>query len=235
MTKRTLGIIASMLTVLLGADARANPMANAWEGLYGQVGFVGYESYIPVAATGTTTLPNSMVLPTTSTANHANGPAGNVTLGYNFTSGSSYVLGVAATLYPGTSRSAVSHASTALGTTVGSYDVANVFSLYLTPSYALDSGRLVYSKLGYTGAFMRASASGNLAGNFPRQSTYMDGVVMGVGYKQIFSGSFYAFGEGNFAANRARHVTVITSDSLVVNSTARANGYDVIFGVGYRY
>jgi hypothetical protein len=235
MTKRTLGIIALTLAVLLGADAGANPMANAWEGFYGQVGFVGYESYIPVAATGTTTVPNVAVLPTTSTANHSNGPAGNITLGYNFTSNSAYILGVGASLYPGTSRSASTSATNAGGTTVGSYDVANVFSVYLTPSYALDSGRLVYSKLGYTGAFMRASASGNAAGNFPRQSTYMDGVVMGVGYKQIFSGSFYAFGEGNFAANRSRHVTVITSDSLVVNSTAKANGYDIIFGVGYRY
>jgi hypothetical protein len=66
----------------------------------------------------------------------------------------------------------------------------------------------------------------------------MDGVVMGVGYKQIFSGSLYAFGEGNFATNRSRHVTVITVPPpypLVVNSTAKANGYDVIFGVGYRF
>ena len=207
---------------------------NAWQGLYGQVGLIGYESYIPSSSTGTTTV-GSTVLPTTFSGNNANGLAGNISAGYNFAINDRYLIGVAATLYPGHSPSASTSASNAGGTSTGSYNVANVFSFYITPGYAIDQDKMVYAKVGYTGATMNSSASGNRAGNFDEISTYMSGVVLGLGYKQMITESIFAFGEFNYAIDSPKTINLTTNDGLQVSSTAKAVGYDFILGVGYRF
>jgi hypothetical protein len=63
----------------------------------------------------------------------------------------------------------------------------------------------------------------------------VNGTVYGLGYKQFISGSIYAFGEGNYAVNRAKPVTILTDSGAVVNSTANATGYDLMFGLGYQF
>ena len=223
--------IASAIALLLSVQANAETKSNAWEGAYGQIGIIGYESYIPKNSNGTTTIGGN-AYPNTATANHANGPAANITIGYNFALSNKYLLGVGAALYPGHSRSASSTLVTN-GTNIktGTYDVSNVFSFSIIPGYAIDSNRLVYAKVGYAGSTINA----NSPGNYPQQSNRVNGTVYGLGYKQLITESIYAFGEGNYAVNRPKPVTVLTDSGATVTSTADATGYDFIFGVGYRF
>ena len=226
----------SYLTSVLGAfismNVNADSIANPWVGAYGQAGIIGYESYIPKAANGTTTTSGGTTYNNTATANHANGPAANISIGYNFGISRNYLIGIGAALYPGHSRSASSTLVTN-GTIVktGTYDVSNVFSFSLTPGYAIDDTRMIYAKVGYAGSTINA----NSPGNYPQQSNRVNGTVYGLGYKQFITESVYAFGEGNYAVNRAKPVTVLTDSGSVVKSTADATGYDFIFGVGYHF
>ena len=232
---------AIALPLLCMANVYADTKPNPWIGAYGQIGLIGYESYIPKGASGTTAIPPGNPLsipagtyPNTSTANHANGPAANIGIGYNFGIGSDYLLGVGAALYPGHSRSASSTLVTNIGGTAavgtGTYDVSNVFSLSLMPGCAIDNTRLIYAKIGYAGSTINANSA-----SYPQQSTRVNGTVYGIGYKQFLSGSIYAFGEGNYAVNRAKPVTVVTTTGSTVSSTADATGYDFIFGIGYHF
>ena len=229
------GLTTFIISLLCLANANAQSKANSWEGAYGQIGLLGYESYIPKNANGTTTTTNGTSYPNTATASHANGPAANIGVGYNFGIGKSYLLGIGASLYPGHSRSGNTTLVTTVGNTpvvkTGTYDVSNVFSFTLIPGYVIDETRLVYAKIGYAGSTLNA----NSPGNYPQQSNRVNGTVYGLGYKQFISGSIYAFGEGNYAVNRAKSVSVATDSGSVVSSTANATGYDVIFGVGYHF
>jgi outer membrane immunogenic protein len=227
--------ISTSLFLLCLTNAHAETKPNPWEGAYGQLGIIGYESYIPKASGGTTTIPGIGTFSNTSTANHANGPAANIGIGYNFSLGKDYLLGIGVSLYPGHSRSASSTLVTTIGNTAvvktGTYDITNVFSFTLIPGYVIDENRLVYAKIGYAGSTINANSSGN----YPQQSNRVNGTVYGIGYKQFITGSIYAFGEGNYAVNRAKSVTVVTDSGAVVTSTADATGYDFIFGVGYHF
>ena len=224
-----------ILFVIFFGNAYAEPKSNPWEGAYGQIGIIGYESYIPKNANGSTTIPGLGTFSNTSTANHANGPAANIGIGYNFSLGKDYLLGIGASLYPGHSRSASSTLVTTIGNTsvvkTGTYDVTNVFSFTLIPGYIIDETRLIYAKIGYAGSTINA----NSPGNYPQQSNRINGTVYGVGYKQFITGSIYAFGEGNYAVNRAKPVTVTTDSGAIVTSTADATGYDFILGIGYHF
>lgn len=226
------GYAVLALALVQSIEVLAEPNPNPWAGAYGQIGIVGYESYIPKGANGTTTTSSGTTYPNTATANHANGPAANVGIGYNFSVGGNYLLGIGATLYPGHSRSASSTLVTN-GTTVktGTYDVSNVFSFTLIPGYALNDTSLIYAKVGYAGSTINA----NSPGNYPQQANRVNGTVYGLGYKQLITQSIYAFGEGNYAVNRAKPVTVLTDGGSTVKSTAGATGYDFIFGVGYHF
>jgi outer membrane immunogenic protein len=224
--------IASILCTSISANVNAESTPNPWIGAYGQIGIIGYESYIPKGASGTTTTSSGTAYTNTATANHANGPAANISVGYNVGISGNYLLGIGAALYPGHSRSAGSTLVTN-GTIVktGTYDVSNVFSFSIIPGYAIDSTRLIYAKVGYAGSTINA----NSPGNYPQQSNRVNGTVYGLGYKQFITESIYAFGEGNYAVNRAKPVTVLTDSGSTVRSTADATGYDFIFGLGYHF
>jgi outer membrane immunogenic protein len=226
--------IGAALFVMYSANIHAQTKSNPWLGAYAQIG-IGYESYIPKSATGTTTFPGTPPLTNVGTANHANGPAAAIGVGYNFGLSDSYLIGVGASLYPGHSKSASSTMATNVGNSqivnTGNYDVSNVFSFNLMPGYVIDKTHLVYAKVGYAGSTTNA----NSPGNYPQQSTKTNGTVYGLGYKQFISESIFVFGEGNYAVNRAKPVTILADNGATVTSTSNATGYDFIFGLGYHF
>ncbi|QWE00089.1 hypothetical protein FD967_08615 [Polynucleobacter sp. JS-Mosq-20-D10] len=226
--------IAALLTSLFSLNAYADSLLNPWAGVYGQVGIIGYASYIPKSASGTTSVGN-FTFSNTATANHANGLVANIGGGYNFGVSENYILGIGAALYPGHSKTVSSTSVTNLpsGAVVshGTYNVSNIFSFSLLPGYVIDKTHLVYAKIGYTGSTLNA----NSPGNYPQQTTHVNGTVYGLGYKQLITESIYFFGEGNFAVNREKAVSVVTDSGATVKSTANATGYDFILGVGYRF
>lgn len=232
--KNLLKISAFIISILAMAHVNAQTAAANWDGFYGQVGLLGYGVYMPKASSGTT-IYNGSTIPTTFSADRINGPVGNVSLGYSHQINDTYLLGIGASIYPGSSKTATTNAATFLGTTHGIYHLSNIFSIYLTPGYAIDQDKLVYGKFGYTGASIHSSASGNLAGNFSEKSTNISGLVYGLGYKQIVWKSVYAFGEINYAVDKPKQVSITTNDNFTLNSTAKASGYDLIIGIGYRF
>jgi hypothetical protein len=230
MNKTNYMYISTLFALLVSSNVIADSKTNPWEGAYGQIG-VGYESYIPKSANGTTSV-GGYSFPNAASANQANGPAANIGIGYNFSVSKTYLLGIGAALYPGHSTSAGSTLVTN-GTLVktGTYDVSNVFSFSLIPGYVIDETHLVYAKIGYAGSTINA----NSPGNYPQQSNRVNGTVYGIGYKQFISGSIYAFGEANYAVNRAKSISVLTDSGATVKSTADATGYDLLVGIGYHF
>ena len=226
--------IAAFVICMFCSTAHAQTKDNAWQGAYAQLGLLGYASYIPGTASGTTTIGN-LNLPTTFSGNNANGYAGNISAGYMFPINGSFLLGIGATLFPGNSPTASTSGKNIVGTVNGEYYLSNLYSIYLLPAYAIDTEKLLYGKIGYAAATIHSSASGNRVGNFSQVSTNMNGVVFGLGYKQIVMGSVYLFAEANYAINNDKAVSTVTDDGFIVNSTAKATGFDVMFGVGYRF
>ncbi len=227
-----LAMLTSTLIGLSCSSAFAQSKTNAWEGAYGQIG-IGYEIYSPSSATGTATIPMLGTFPNTSSGQNADGPTGKFSLGYNFGINSSYVLGLEASMYPGHSQSASTSSTTTTpfgSTTVnGTYRAANVWVVAFIPGFVIDKDRLAYLKLGYSGGTIESSSA-----IFSQQNISVGGFATGLGYKQMFSDSFYGFGEVNFAAFSPKSVTIAT-DAGTINSTTKGTGTDFIVGVGYRF
>jgi outer membrane immunogenic protein len=226
-----LAMLTSALIGLSCSSAFAQSKVNAWEGAYGQIG-IGYEIYSPSSATGTVNA-YGMTFPNSSSGQNATGPTGKFSLGYNFGLNSSYVVGIEASMYPGHSQSAAttSTTTTPLGSTTinGTYRAANVWVVSFIPGFVIDKDRLAYLKLGYSGGTIESSSA-----IFSQQNISVGGFATGLGYKQMFSDSFYGYGEVNYAAFSPKSVTIAT-DVGTINSTTKGTGTDFILGVGYRF
>ena len=238
--------LALAITSIAASSAMAqSSKTNAWEGAFGQVS-IGYESFMPASSAGTTTIPalapySKSVNANSSSASNANGPTANFGVGYNFGINESYVLGIGATYYPGASSAAPITVVTTLpgapytsgtsSTTNGTYNVKNLYSIYLAPGYVIDKDKLAYAKVGYTAATIQAYAPGS----FANTTANLNGVALGLGYKQMVTNSIYLMGEVNYAMFNSVSKTIITDGGNTVNTTLKGTGLDLLVGVGYRF
>ena len=246
-TVKISALVLAMAGVFATSASAQSAKTNAWEGAYGQLG-VGFGIFTPSISSGTPTYPApySSIPATMSTSNINNVNTGllNLAVGYNFGINESYVLGVAATYYPGASSSATGNLT--VGTSVSpyslsprlnstetaTYNIKNLYSIVLTPGYVIDKDRLAYAKVGYTGATIGLSTA-SIAYN----TTNLTGYTLGLGYKQMVTSSVYAFGEVNYAAYGNQTVSTITSSSGATYSgvSVKGTGTDFLVGVGYRF
>ncbi|QWD91690.1 outer membrane protein [Polynucleobacter sp. MWH-Braz-FAM2G] len=229
---------------------------NAWEGAdvavsvgYGQftpkIGSISTSALrFPVAAAGgayTTASSGSA----TSSANDVTTATANISAGYNWGINSNYVLGIRATYYPGassaasgsftTSTAAVASpipvpAGTTLVTNPISYNVKNLYSVVLTPGYAIDNQRLAYLKVGYTG-----STIGINGPTLAYSTVNLSGYSLGVGYKQMVSESLYVLGEFNYAGFSNKTVTLTNTSGVNLTGAFGGSGIDFLVGLGYRF
>lgn len=262
--------LALALTGALATTANAqSTKTNAWEGFYGQVG-VGYGMFVPkigsgtaVSSTGNITGTNTPVTaigyPATvsqaasaNNVNNVNTGLVNLAAGYNFGINETWIVGLAATYYPGASSSATgnlnvapttitsplgaavgSPATVAGGTSTATYNIKNLYSVVLTPGYAIDKDRLAYLKLGYSGATIGLSGP-----TLAYQTTNLSGFAVGLGYKQMLTSSLYAFGEINYATYNTQTISATLTNSArtsLQGMTVSGNGSDILVGVGYRF
>jgi len=94
-----------------------------------------------------------------------------------------------------------------------------------------DTG-LLYGKVGYTGATIKAS----LAGSSDSQ-TY-GGYSLGLGYKQYVTGNLYGFVEANYfnyGNTTNRNSGLILGVPYIETVTTNANVYNVLVSVGYKF
>ena len=236
-------LVLALTSIATGSAMAQSSNTNAWEGAYGQIG-VGFGIFTPSISNGKAVAPAAYsaanITTSASSVNNVNTGLANLALGYNFGINQSYILGLGATYYPGASSSATgvlnSTAAAPYGalssSTTATYNVKNLFSIVLTPGYVIDKDKLAYAKLGYTGATIGLSAP-----SIPYTTTNLTGWTLGLGYKQILTGSIYAFGEVNYAAYGNKGVATITSSSGAVLSgmSAKGTGTDILVGVGYRF
>ena len=158
-TVKISALVLAMAGVFATSANAQSAKKNAWECAYGQVG-VGFGIFTPSISNGTPTYPSpySAVPAAMSTSNINNINTGlvNLALGYNFGINESYVLGVAATYYPGASTSATGQLSVTQTTgssaynalnssTTATYNVKNLYSIVLTPGYVIDKDLLAYA------------------------------------------------------------------------------------------
>ncbi|MBU3670156.1 MAG: hypothetical protein FGM17_05480 [Polynucleobacter sp.] len=238
--------VALALTATAAGSAMAqSAKANAWEGAYGQVG-VGFGVFSPSISNGTPTYPRPYsAIPaamSTSSINNVNTGLVNLGAGYNWGINDKFVLGIGATYYPGASSSATGTLSVRQTTgisaynalnssTQATYNVKNLYSIVLTPGYVIDKDRLAYAKVGYTGATIGLSSS-----VLPYQETNLSGVSLGLGYKQMVTSSWYAFGEVNYASYGKTTTSTTSTNGVRFNNVGiGGTGTDILVGVGYRF
>jgi outer membrane immunogenic protein len=228
---------------IASTSAMAQSKTNAWEGAYGQVG-VGFGIFTPSIGNGAAQYPAplSAIPATASASNVSNVNTGlfNLAAGYNFGINESYTLGIGASYYPGASSSAAGTLNATLpspysaynASASASYNVKNLYNVFLSPGYALDKDRLAYLKVGYTGATIGLSGP-----TIPYNATNLSGYTLGLGYKQMLTSSFYAFGEVNYASYGSKNLaTTTTSTGLTVSGmTLSGTGTDFLVGIGYRF
>ncbi|SNX29170.1 hypothetical protein SAMN06295945_1535 [Polynucleobacter meluiroseus] len=259
MKKLTISALAIALTSIATTSVMAqSTKTNAWEGAYAQAG-VGYGMFVPSIGSGTATTATPTALKnagyqstinqniSASDVNNVSTGIAALAAGYNFGINSEWILGLAASYYPGASAGAtgtLNIASTSLTnsnpllpnypisgqSSVATYQVKNLYSIVATPGYALDKDRLVYAKVGYTGATIGLSTS-TVAYN----TTNLHGFTVGLGYKQILTGSIYAFGEVNYASYGNSTASATNVTGTAISAPIKGTGTDLLVGIGYRF
>jgi opacity protein-like surface antigen len=270
-TVKISALVLAMAGVFATSANAQSTKTNAWEGAYGQIG-VGYGMFTPKIGSGTGVTPNTAIAPaafgpyagqpltalgypanisnaaSASNVNNVNTGIANLALGYNFGIDQTWILGLAATYYPGASSSATGQLSLAPttisssngsfptipvpgGSSTATYNVKNLYSIVLTPGYAIDKERLAYLKLGYSGSTIGLSGP-----TLAYQTTNLSGYTVGLGYKQMFTESLYAFGEVNYASYGTKTISAtLTNGTQLQGMTISGNGTDILVGVGYRF
>ncbi len=243
MKKIKIAALTLALTSLAAGSAMAQSKTNAWEGFYAQVG-VGYGMFSPTIANGTANVPAGVVggtaFTTSTTATNVNNIGtglANLAGGYNFAINKDYVLGIGASYYPGASSGATGTLNiinpltgAPLTSSVATYNVKNLYSITLNPGYVIDKDRLAYAKVGYTGATIGLSSS-----SIPYSTTSLTGYTLGLGYKQMVTSSFYAFGEVNYAQYGSKTANVTAYGVVPISASVKGTGTDFLVGAGYRF
>jgi outer membrane immunogenic protein len=183
-----------------------------------------------------------------SNVNNVNTATASLSAGYNFGINQTWTLGLGASYYPGASSGATGQLSLAPttitspvagskavdgGSTTATYNIKNLYSIVVSPGYAIDKDRLAYAKLGYTGATVGLSGP-----SLAYQTTNLTGWTLGLGYKQMVTESLYAFGEVNYASYGTKNISATLTNSAgtsLQGMTVSGNGTDILVGVGYRF
>lgn len=227
-------IYVGLLTASLLSSTALAQKSN-FMGPYGQVG-VGYQTTNPsfsntsLSALGQTLSPNVSV-------SNSSGYTGVFSGGYNFSIASPLLLGLGFDFSPFSTPSATASAS--YSGSIGSYQnsasvyIKNTLNLFIAPGIALDQNKLLYGKIGYTGA----SANG------VDTDFYMGGTSYGFGYKQMMGSGLYGFAEYNYvnygSLSRSLSGNLQTPAGIRVpatlTSTVTANSSNLLLGLGYRF
>ena len=233
-TVKISALVLAMAGVFATTANAQSAKTNAWEGAYGQVS-VGYGQFSPSLSNGTTS--NAALYTTTGTVNNISTGVANISAGYNFGINSNYILGLGASLYPGASSSAtgvlkvmVAANGATYNTQTATYNVKNLYNVYLSPGYVIDKDKLAYLKVGYTGATIGLSSP-----LIPYNTTNLSGYTLGVGYKQMITSSLYMLGEFNYASYGSVTASTTTTTGLGLSVPVKGTGMDFLVGLGYRF
>lgn len=225
-------IVAASLIVCAGA---ASAQASKFQGAFGQIG-IGYESASPTSTSAYIAGPRGS-LPATPNYSNANSFAGTVGLGWYQDVAKGYLLGVGVEYSPingETSSYTVSSTATVGGVTGTAnrsytYQKKNSYNIFLSPAVTVGDAGLAYLKVGYTGAEFNQYNSLNAS---------YSGYSLGLGYKQLFTGGWYGFGEVNYASYGSQSVSTtytINNNRYSAGGSGGMNTTNLLVGVGYKF
>ena len=212
-----------------------NNQANSpkgFGGFYTQLG-LGYQSFTPNLSNSNYTVRGTTYGSSTQVSN-AQSFMGTVTAGYDFPVNPSFLLGIGAELTPVPSKSTSVGGGTIGGVNIpaSNYKVNNTYNLFVSPVFPVDQSTAIYGKVGYSKA--NISAGPNL------DSLGYSGYSVGLGYKTIVSGNFYAYVEGNYynygkVNDSGTAIVPGTSTSYGYSNSSTATSYNLLYGVGMRF
>ena len=218
---------------------------SAFQGFYGQIA-TGYENN-SASNLDQVYKEAARINPDTynaSTQNFGGAPL-IVGLGYNFSVAPKFILGIGAD-YSFTSQTSSAYNSNFafIDSTLSgqSLKVSNRFNIFLTPGYEIDKNKLIYLKAGYSSVkatYNPPTGSDSLAWSTP--SSTVGGYIVGLGYKQIITGGFYGFAEGNYMSyNKPSLVSNVVqtnggASTWTLTTNPSINTYQLLVGVGYRF
>jgi outer membrane immunogenic protein len=233
-------LVAAAATVV-ASSAMAQ---SAFQGFYGQIG-TGYESNSltdlgstysfrtagGVSGTGSTSASNQS----------ANGMPLVIGLGYNFKLTNTWLLGVGAD-YSALTQETSNYQSRDIDGTLngpGKIKVSNRYNIFLTPGYAIDKDKLIYAKAGYSSQALNYSSAAFSTTPALNKTSNANGYILGLGYKQMITGGFYGFAEGNYMsyskANMGMGWTETNGVSVTTTSNTGSSAYTLLVGVGYKF
>jgi outer membrane immunogenic protein len=225
-------LIAALATV----TASTAFAQSKFEGFYGQAG-VGYFSSSPSIGSNTLTDPSGTNYPFSSSINSSDGFNGAISGGYTFSLAKQFTLGLGVDYQPFASQEAsysFTNNSLSPSTSTGKWRVNNGYSVYLAPGYAITPDSLVYGKVGFAGAQMKATPTGGSSG-----TTNYTGYLLGLGYKQFISGGLYGFGEVNYSSYGSQNNQTTGpwtgGGTYTINTSASASSMNALVGVGYKF
>jgi opacity protein-like surface antigen len=197
---------------------------SAFEGFYGQIG-VGYESVDGGFSNGTMKSGTASGRAYTFSSSNGNSFIGNVGIGAYFPVTKTFLLGAGAEYSPfaGSSTNATFKIPTLSFTSTSSWKKKDSYNIFLSPAIAVDKDKLAYAKIGFTGMSTQQTDSDGTKTN----ENYT-GYSLGLGYKQMVSGSIYAFGEVNYATYGSKNMG---SD---LSGSAKPSSMNALVGVGYK-
>ncbi|MCE7527783.1 MULTISPECIES: outer membrane protein [unclassified Polynucleobacter] len=224
-----------IFTAVFVTSFAANGQSSQFIGAYGQIG-VGYQNASPAFSNSSLSAGGQTLTPNISATN-ATGFTGAVSAGYNFQIAPQFLLGLGLDFNPIATPNATATAS--YKGIQGSYQqsasvhINNSLNLFVMPAIALDPSKLLYGKVGYSGA----SANG------VDTDFYMAGYSLGLGYKQMIKNGWYGFGEFNYAnygsLSRSITGTLVSPTGLrtpaTLSSTVSASSSNLLFGIGYQF
>lgn len=233
---------------------------STFQGLYGQVA-TGYELNNASSLNGT-------IVATPGGADNTNNLSASnqnfggmplvLGLGYNFAVSTNWLLGLGVD-YSAISQNSSSYSYANLGVDIpdgaqlhgAQLKASNRFNVFITPSFAIDSDKLVYAKAGYSSvqAQFQAPTSFSIAGsgNIPLgikfaqgQSTNLKGFLLGLGYKQMIGSGLYGFTEANYMSYGNATITTFGASSAgrsptTLSPTMNLSSYQFLVGLGYQF
>lgn len=227
-------LIAAVVAGLVGT---ANAQ-SAFEGFYGQLS-TGYENNsIGSSTTTTTTSPNiGTFLYSNPSYNFSSMPL-IAALGYTFSVSNQFTLGLGADYSFLKAKSGNWTATSPGQDPQQSYTkTSNRMNFFLTPGYVVDKNSLAYAKVGYSRQKVEYfdTSSNDTLGN-----ANVNGYILGLGYKQLISGGFYAFGEANYMAYSKTSINFSSACERGCNTFSNStptpsSAYNLLVGVGYRF
>jgi outer membrane immunogenic protein len=221
------------LAAALVLFANAAMAQSAFDGFYGQLG-IGYASTSPKADKASRTFdgPNYKgTINDTIKYDTTSDIAGVLTLGYMASITDKFLLGVGVEYYHLNGDWNKSSLTSGYSGAVyeGRFKMSNQYNLFISPAYAVDKDKLIYTKFGYTQANIEVEGY---------DSHTPSGYSLGLGYKQIFTGGWYGFVEGNYFVygdQKRTDIGYYDGDTYSQSVTNSSTDYNIMVGVGYKF